>query len=713
MYNVEDNPVERKRFMDTGKTEDTILGMSSQYIKGVGPKRQELLSRLGIETLDDLIRHYPRGYYDRSGLVSIGSTAPGDTVTVSGEILTAHSRRLGPRRSMFTVAVDDGTGALQLVFFNQSYLEKYFRKGSTVVASGQVRLYKDRKQMAGAEWEITGDGEDEQLLNAGRIVPVYPLTAGISQRMMRRIVKAALDRAAGMIPENLPARVVSGMKLMGREEALAQIHYPDDEASRMEAERRLKFEEVFFLHLLIRERRILMREGRTRPVITAPHLLARHFLENLPFSLTGAQKRVLKEIRADVESEKGLSRLLQGDVGSGKTVVGLASMLLAVGAGHQAAMMAPTEILAQQHAMKMEKYLTGFDVTHALLLGSMKPAQKRDIQKRLASGEIDIIVGTHALIQESIAFRQLGLAVIDEQHRFGVRQRATLGSGDILPHFLVMTATPIPRSLAQTVYGDLDLSIIDELPFGERQVRTEIVPSGEAASVYESVRVGMKEGRQAFILYPLVEESESMELKAATEEFERLSKEEFSGYPLGLLHGRMSFEEKMRAISMFRSGEILGLVTTTVIEVGVDIPNASMLLINHPERFGLAQLHQLRGRIGRSGSGGVCYLLVDEDAAGKARERLKMFSETVDGFRVAEIDLEIRGPGEVWGTRQSGYPSFRLINPLSDNDIVQASWEESGELLSADPGMKSPENKVVADYFRRYYRGRMELADIG
>jgi ATP-dependent DNA helicase RecG len=303
--------------------------------------------------------------------------------------------------------------------------------------------------------------------------------------------------------------------------------------------------------------------------------------------------------------------------------------------------------------------------------------------------------------------------VIDEQHRFGVRQRATLGSGDILPHFLVMTATPIPRSLAQTVYGDLDLSIIDELPFGERQVRTVLVPSGEVESVYESVRKGMKEGRQAFILYPLVEESESMELKAATEEFERLSSDEFAGYPLGLLHGRMSFEEKMRAISMFRSGEILGLVTTTVIEVGVDIPNASMLLINHPERFGLAQLHQLRGRIGRSGSEGICYILLDEDAAGRARERLKMFSETVDGFRVAEIDLEIRGPGEIWGTRQSGYPSFRLINPLSDNDIVQASWEESGELLSADPQMRSPENRVVADYFRRYYRGRMELADIG
>ncbi len=699
--------------MDSGKKEENILGMSSQYIIGVGPARQKLLSRLGIETVDDLIRHYPRGYYDRSGLVSIESASPGEMVTVSGEILASHSRRLGHRRSILTVAVDDGTGALQLVFFNQPYLEKYFRKGSRVIASGHVKLYRDTRQMTAPEWEITGGGDDEQLLHTGRIVPVYPLTAGISQRMMRRIVKAGLDRAGGMIPENLPGRIVSEMGLVGREEAVSQIHYPDDEARREGALRRLKFEEVFFLHLFIRERRILVREGRRRPGIEPPHRLARRFLENLPFGLTGAQKRVLKEIRADVENEKGLSRLLQGDVGSGKTVVGLASMLLAVGAGHQAAMMAPTEILAQQHTMKIKKYLEGLDVTTALLIGSMRQAEKKAVQKRLASGEIDLVVGTHALIQESISFRQLGLAVIDEQHRFGVRQRASLGSGDMLPHFLVMTATPIPRSLAQTVYGDLDLSVIDEMPFGRRSVRTELVLPGGAEAVYESVRAEMREGRQAFILCPLVEESKSMELKAATEEFERLSVEEFSGFPIGLLHGRMSFEEKMRAISMFRGGEILGLVTTTVIEVGIDMPNASVLLINHPERFGLAQLHQLRGRIGRSGSGGVCYLLVDEGAAGRARERLEMFASTDDGFRVAEIDLEMRGPGEVWGTRQSGYPSFRLINPLSDNDLVQRSWEESENLLSADPGLEAPENRVVADYFRRYYKGRMELADIG
>jgi ATP-dependent DNA helicase RecG len=614
---------------------------------------------------------------------------------------------------MFTAAVDDGTGAVHLVFFNQPYLDRYFRKGASVIASGQVTLYRERKQIISPEWEITGGGEDEQLLHAGRIAPVYPLTAGISQRMMRRIVRAALDRSSGAVRENLPARLVSEMGFVGREEALRQIHYPDDERSRLEAVRRLKFEEVFFLHLLIRERRLQVREGKRRPGITPPHLLARRFLEKLPFSLTDAQKRVLKEIRADVESEKGLSRLIQGDVGSGKTVVGLASMLLAVGAGHQAAMMAPTEILAQQHSMKIDDYLRGLGVKSALLIGSMKPAEKRAVHEGIASGDIDLVVGTHALIQESISFRQLGLAVIDEQHRFGVRQRATLGSGDLLPHFLVMTATPIPRSLAQTVYGDLDLSIIDELPFGRRDVRTELIEEADSERAYGAVREGMREGRQAFILYPLVEESDTSGLKAATQEFERLSREEFAGFPLGLLHGRMSFEEKMKAISMFREGEILGLVTTTVIEVGVDIPSAAFLLINHPERFGLAQLHQLRGRIGRSGSEGVCWMLAGGEVSGRSRERLQLFASTSDGFRIAEIDLEMRGPGEIWGTRQSGYPSFRLINPLSDSGLVQRSWEESEALLESDPRMEKPENLVVAEYFRRYYKGRMEMADIG
>ena len=689
------------------------LRTSSQYVKGVGPARQKLLSRLGIETVDDLIMHFPRGYHDRSALMQIGAAAPGRTVTLRGEVVAVHARRLGPRRSMFTAALDDGTGAIQLVFFNQPYLERALRKGTRIVASGQVRLYRNERQIAAPEWETIGDDTEEDLLHAGRIVPVYPLTAGISQRMMRRIVRAALQRCAGRIPENLPRRLREQLELPARAEAIEQLHYPDDMTRREAALRRMKFEEVFFLHLLIHERRLKIRGGAPRPPVRSPHTLMQRFIAGLPFELTAAQRRVLAEIRRDVERGEGLSRLLQGDVGSGKTVVALAAMLLAVGAGHQAALMVPTEILAAQQAERIETLLGGLGVRSALLIGSMSAAQKRPIQAALARGETDIVVGTHTLIQEGIKFRQLGLAVIDEQHRFGVRQRAHLGRGGVVPHFLVMTATPIPRSLAQTVYGDLDLSVIDELPFGRRRVHTELVPASRTAEVYAAVRDMMRGGAQAFILYPLVEESERSDLRSATAEFERLTREVFPDLPIGLLHGRMSFEEKSRAIELFRGGKILGLVTTTVIEVGVDVPNAAVLLVNHPERFGLAQLHQLRGRVGRRGAPGYCYLLMDEGAGGACTERLELFASTEDGFRIAEIDLRLRGPGEIWGTRQSGYPAFRLVNPLGDHDLVQRSWDESGSLLKADPGLETPDNRLVGEYFRGYYSPRMRMADIG
>jgi ATP-dependent DNA helicase RecG len=705
--------VKASGFMISDRHGEDVLRVSSQYVKGVGPSRQELLSKLGIETVLDLIGHFPRGYYDRSRLSRIGSVKPGDKVTVSGEVVAVSPRRLGPRRNMLTVAVDDGTGVIRMVFFNQPYLGKQFEKGARLIASGTIGLYRGVKQMSGPEFEIISGDLGEELMHTGRIVPIYPLTAGISQRMMRRIMKAALEKCGGRIPENLPRRIIESMSFPERADALRQLHYPDDMVRHHEALRRMKFEEVFFLHLLVQGRGMKLRSGSPRPAIPGPHDLVERFLSKIPFELTGAQKRAFAEIREDVESEKGLARLLQGDVGSGKTVVALASLLLAVGAGYQAALMVPTEILAQQHAQRIEDYLENLDVRCALLIGSMTKAEKRRIQEGLAGGEIDLVIGTHSLIQEGIRFKQLGLAVIDEQHRFGVRQRAVLGKSGILPHFLVMTATPIPRSLAQTVYGDLDLSLIDELPAGKRRVSTEIVRTSDFMMVYEEIRSRMGNGEQAFILYPLIEESDRSELKAATAEFERLGREVFPEFPIGLLHGRMSLEEKSRAIRMFRSGEILALVTTTVIEVGVDVPNASVLLINHPERFGLAQLHQLRGRVGRSGGEGICYLLVDDDISPSSEERLSYFASTDDGFRIAEMDLRMRGPGEIWGTRQSGYPAFRLINPLSDNDLVQRSWEESRRLLEEDPGLESEENRVAGDYFRDYYIQKMELAEIG
>jgi ATP-dependent DNA helicase RecG len=576
-----------------------------------------------------------------------------------------------------------------------------------------VRLYRGQKQLTSPEYEIVSGELDESLTHTGRIVPVYPLTAGISQRMMRRIVKAALDKSLPEIRENLPAEIRSSMNFPPRREAFLQIHYPDDEESLRSSRNRFKFEEVFFLHLLLKERRRSVTEGRPRPALPGPHDLMERFIDRLPFELTGAQERVLGEITRDVESTRGLGRLVQGDVGSGKTVIGIAALMMAIGGKMQGAFMAPTEILAQQHYRNIRTALEGLTVDSALLIGSMKRSEKEQVHKGIESGEIDLVVGTHALIQEGIRFRQLGLAVIDEQHRFGVKQRGRLGQGNMLPHFLVMTATPIPRSLAQTVYGDLDLSMIDELPIGSRHVRTEIVGAEGREGVYAEVRDAFRAGRQAFILYPLIEESERSDLLAATEAFERLQREDLAGFPLGILHGRMSFEEKSRAIEMFRAGGILGLITTTVIEVGVDIPNASILVINNPERFGLAQLHQLRGRVGRGGDEGACYLVLGESSSARSEERLRFFAQTDDGFRIAEEDLRLRGPGEIWGFRQSGYPAFRLLNPSTDHELVQISWELTDEIIASDPTLEKAQNRVAADYFHTYYKPRMELAEIG
>ncbi len=690
-----------------------VLLESSQFVKGVGPSRQVLLERLGIETVEDCISHFPRNYYDRSDFVKISGLAAGTTATFVARVLATSLRRLHRGRSIVTVAAGDETGIVNLIFFNQPYLEKQFKQGARIIASGALTIYRGQRQIIAPDYEIVSGELDESLLHTGRIVPVYPLTAGISQRMMRRVVRNALDKCASSIPENLPASLLKKFGFPSRAEAFGQIHYPDSWETLRGATERLKFEEVFFLHLLLKERKRNLITKMRRPEMKLPCRLVDRFIAALPFELTAAQRRVLGAVENDVSAARGLNMLLQGDVGSGKTVIGIAAMMIAVANGYQAALMVPTEILAQQHFERIRGYVADLDIRVSLLIGSMTRSEKEKIHGDLAGGRVDVIVGTHALIQEGISFKQLGLAVIDEQHRFGVKQRARLGVGDVLPHFLVMTATPIPRSLAQTVYGDLDLAVIDELPARRRSVTTEIVEPQAKERVYEAVADAFRDGRQAFILYPLVQESERSDLMAATSEYERLQREVFAGFPIGLLHGRMSFEEKARAIALFRSGEIRGLVTTTVIEVGVDIQNASIIVINNPERFGLAQLHQLRGRVGRSGEPGVCYLVLGEGMGERSMERLAFFASTDDGFRIAEQDLKLRGPGEIWGFRQTGYPVFRLINPLRDESLVRRSWEESDRLLDRDPGLERGENRVVTEYLRLYYKPRMELADIG
>jgi ATP-dependent DNA helicase RecG len=700
--------------METGSRSYEPLQQSSQFIKGVGPARQVYLERLGIRTVEDLIMHFPRAYLDRRNLVPIGRLVPGAEANFVGTILAVSPRAGRRARSILTVAVGDESGVVNLVYFNQPYLEKYFKQGERVVASGEMTIYRGARQLVSPECEVIGSDLTESLIHAGRIVPVYPLTAGISQRMMRRIVHGALEKSAGAVPENFTPALMEEFDVPPRAEALAAIHYPESLERLERARRRFKIEEVFFLHLLLMERRARQSRARTRPPVPPPHPLLERFVAGLPFELTAAQRRVLGEIAGDVERSAGLNRLVQGEVGCGKTVVALAAAMLAIGKGYQAALMAPTEILAVQHRDRARGFCDRLGVRTALLIGALPKAEKIRVQEEIRTGAVDLVVGTHALIQDLISFKELGLAVIDEQHRFGVKQRARFAAEEsLLPHYLVMTATPIPRSLAQTVYGDLDLSIIDELPRGRRRVETKLVPADERGRVYGGIRAAFERGEQAFILYPLVQESERTDLLAATEEFERLQREEFAAHPIGLLHGRMSFEEKAKAIELFRRGEILGLVTTTVIEVGVDVPNASMLLVNHPERFGLAQLHQLRGRVGRGGADGSCWLLLGDDAGAAARERLAFFAAHDDGFAGAEEDLRLRGPGEIWGYRQSGTPGFRLINPLGDHELVRLSWDAAGRIIGRDPGLALPEHRPVARYFNRSYKPKLALAEIG
>jgi len=692
---------------------EKILKTSSQYVKGVGPARQRILARMGIENLEDLLMHFPRTYYDRSDTAPISGLEPGKEATFEAVVLASSLRRIRRGSTILTVAVGDETGRIDLVFFNQPYLKDKFKQGDSVMVSGTVGLYRGEKQINSPDCELLPETQDVELIHTGRIVPVYPLTAGITQRMMRRIISAGLEKCRGAVDENLPGPVMRKMGFMRREEAFRLIHYPGSFDERNAAAERFKFEEAFFIHLFLKRRRKCFLEGRERPLIKPPYRLMKAFLESLPFELTGAQRKVLNEIKADIESKEGLARLLQGDVGSGKTVVGLASMLAAVDNGYQAAMMVPTEILAEQHFDRTRDYLNGMDLKIELLVGSIGRSEKKRIRRELEDGEVDIVLGTQALIQEGITFHRLGLAVIDEQHRFGVKQRARLGKSDYLPHFLVMTATPIPRSMAQIVYGDLRLSVIDELPTEARKVRTEIIPENAREECYRAAREVFSNGGQAFILYPVIEENEGSDLMSATAEFERLQRDVFPDVPLGLLHGRMSHEEKSKAIKMFRKGEIPALVTTTVIEVGVDVPGAEMIIINNPERFGLAQLHQLRGRIGRTGQEGLCCLIQSEQAGAISRKRLAYFAGTDDGFQLAEMDLEIRGPGEIWGTRQSGRPVFRLLNPIRDNEIVRSSWRESDIIIEEDPSLEKSENRVVADYFHYYYKPGMEIAEIG
>ncbi len=689
-------------------TEPSGLDSPIEVVTGIGKARARQLARLGVRTIRDALYFFPRRYDDFTQLKPINRLEYGEEVTIIATIWQVRHFQTKSGGSIVKAIVGDGTGTMEVTWFNQPYLVDRLRPRRQIVISGKVEEYLGRLTFQSPTWEPL----DQELLHTARIVPVYPLTEGVSAKGMRRLMKRVVDYWAPRLPDHLPPDLRERAGLVDLSTALRQMHFPDDWEALHRARRRLAFDELFLIQIgVLRQRhRWQARPGWAVPVDEA---LLERFLAGLPFRLTNAQRRALEEILADLRQERPMNRLLQGDVGSGKTVVAAAAMALTAAAGAQAALMAPTEILAEQHFRNLSRLFETMDdprlrPTLRLLTGSTPAAEKKAIYEGLADGSIQIVVGTHALIQAGVTFQKLALAVIDEQHRFGVRQRAALRQKGHNPHVLVMTATPIPRSLALTIYGDLDLSIIDEMPPGRRPIETHVLLPTERERAYSFIRAQVRQGHQAYIICPLVEGSEKLEAKAAVEEYERLSREVFYDLRVGLLHGRMKGEEKEAVMRRFADGELDILVATSVVEVGIDVPNATVMLIEGANRFGLAQLHQFRGRVGRGDHPSYCLLLADRSTP-ESRERLKAVEATQDGFLLAEKDLEMRGPGEFFGTRQSGLPDLKVAG-MGDSRLLDLARREAQRLMEADPELHRPEHRLLARRVATFWQEESEIS---
>ncbi len=688
-----------------------------QYVKHVGPKRAGLFKRLGVETVEDLLWLLPRRYEDRSRINPISSLELGDSVTVTGEVLTAGELRTRSRMKIFQAAISDGSGIIYALWFNQPYLRDYFKKGTRVILYGKVTTFRGRKlQMNAPEYEILQE-EEVNSIHMGGIVPIYPATEGLNQKFLRSLVRNILGAYINEVQELIPGPIRQRLDLLPVRKALWSIHFPENDALGERARQRLAFEEFFIMQL-----GIALRKHQVENLVSgishcpAPELVDR-FKKLLPFELTGAQERSLAEIVGDMQREQPLNRLLQGDVGSGKTVVAVYVLVYAVGGGYQGALMVPTEILARQHYYTLKEMLDPLGIRVCLMISDLPPAERQAVKEQIAAGTVDIVIGTHALIQEKIEYKNLGLVVIDEQHKFGVAQRAVLrakarmSTTGLHPDVLVMTATPIPRSLALTVYGDIDLSIIDELPPGRGKIVTYWITENKLPKAYDFIRKEVAKGRQAFIVYPLIKESEKVKLRAAEDMVKKLQAEEFPKLRVDLLHGRLPAEDKVRIMEDFRKGQLHVLVATTVIEVGIDIPNASVMLVEHAERFGLSQLHQLRGRIGRGSNFSYC-ILQGNPGTTAGQRRLKAMETTSDGFKISQEDLAIRGPGEFFGTRQSGLPEMRAGNIISDLNLLEQARREAQTLVSRDPSLKLPEHRDLMAKVKRIFGRKLELLSV-
>ncbi len=693
---------------------ENISEIPIQFVKGVGPRIASMLKKKDVETVEDALNYFPRAYEDRRTIKKISKLIPGQRQTVIGTIMLAGKIRT-KSRSLYQVVISDGTGTVTLVWFqfNEKYLRTAYKKGASIILTSEVTLgYRDTLQIVHPrpeDIEVIDEGEeiDEDNIHFNRIVPIYPLTEGLKQRRMRRIMKFVVDKYGSLIRSFMPSEIVKKRDILDYGPALKRVHFPDDQDKAIDLfeqksvyeskpHRTVSYSEFFLteIGLAIKKRDVAKLSGIA---FSPTGELTDNLLNNLPFDLTSAQKRVISEIEQDMRTTTPMNRLLQGDVGSGKTIVAVLSILKAVESGYQAVLMAPTEILAEQHLASVLEYVRGMGLRVVFLKSGLSKSEKNTYYKAIMSGEAQIAVGTHALIQDKVDFKNLGLVVIDEQHRFGVMQRAELMSKGLNPDVLVMTATPIPRTLALTVYGDLDVSVLDELPPGRKEIKTKVYydHKGSREKAYNTVRKEIEKGRQAYVVYPMIEESEDPDfknVKYATQMAEELQNEIFPNYKVGLLHGRMKAEEKQVVMKRFISHHLDILVATTVIEVGVDVPNSTVMVVENAERFGLTQLHQLRGRIGRGGYDSYCILISSFKRSEDAEKRLTIMEETTDGFKIAEADLMIRGPGDFLGTKQSGLPQFRFANLIRDARILSEAREDAFNLVKKDPELsKYPE----------------------
>ena len=693
---------------DATRQQRLRLDMPVTYLKGVGPARAEALGRLGVVTAGDLLYHIPHRYEDASTISTIASLETGMQGTVIGTVV---SKGVLPTRKglrIFQAVLKDETGMIEVAWPGQPYLDRTISKGDVLLVSGGVRFFHGRQLQPR---EFVNLGEDDSGTAQGRVLSVYPATEGLSFKVIRGIIDAHLDELLALVTEYLPRDVLTGAAVPAIGAALRMVHRPATLTEALEGRARLAFEELLFVQLLQQRAKALAREIRRGIHFENKRQLTTRLRENLPFSLTSAQMRVLREIFADMCSQRRMQRLLQGDVGSGKTIVALFAAMLAMENGYQAAIMAPTELLAEQHFGSMSRMLAPLGIEPILLTGSVKPKARREIASRIAEATPALVVGTHALVQDSTAFSNLGLAVVDEQHRFGVEQRKALGAKGESPDVLLMTATPIPRSLALTLYGDLDLSILDERPPGRQPITTALRPESARDRVLQFVNRQLGQGRQAYIVYPVIEESEKLDLKAATTMFEVLSHGPFAERRTALLHGRLPADEKDVIMRRFRDGAIDVLVATTVIEVGIDVPNATVMLVEHPERFGLSQLHQLRGRVGRGAEASFCVLL--GDVGPETKQRLDVFVGSDDGFEIARADLMLRGMGDLFGERQSGVPAFRIADPLRDELLNEQAREAADRLLANDPELTSAANAPLREVMGTRYARSLELFRVG